>query len=309
MHKRKYQWRAVGWLSMMLSATVLLLAVSAPAFADEFVWGNNATFSNPFLTEVDMTTGTVVQNFDSPNPIAQAGNGRGIAVDGTKVFYSIANSSDIFVTDSVTHADLGILFSAKDASGAPLNGIATITWDGTHLWVSGYNGTNNVYEYDLSGNLLGVVNGFGNSRDGLEVTSLGIIANRGDGVGPYDLYDLSGNLVTSDFIDPSTVPGFQGITTGVTFNGTDFFVSNPDGYGDAGNRILEFDKNGNFIKTVTLPLPGPESGGWLLEDLSSLGNTALNPPPNVPEPSSIALFGTVLLGAVWTSRRRILKND
>src|SRR5690349_4150893 len=129
----------------VLAAMLIAVATSTPVLADNFVWGNNATFGNPFLTEVDMTTGAVVQNFDSPNPIAQAGNGRGIAVNGTTIYYSISDSSDIFVTDSVTHADGGILFSARDASGAPINGIATITWDGAHLWVSGYNDTNNVY--------------------------------------------------------------------------------------------------------------------------------------------------------------------
>lgn len=50
-------------------------------------------------------------------------------------------------------------------------------WDGSNLWVSAYDGTNNVYKYVLSGKKLATVPAFGNHRDGLEVLTSGIIAN------------------------------------------------------------------------------------------------------------------------------------
>ena len=282
-------------------AMILAVALVAPVKADDLVWGINAANGNPHINEIDMTTGSVIADFIVPNPAAVRGNGRGIAVAGNTVYYSLANSGAIYVTNAVTHADGGVLFNTG------LGGVATLTWDGANLWVSAYDGTDNVYKYDLNGNKLATVPGFGNNRDGLEVLGNGIIANRGDGEGPYDLYDLSGNLVKSAFINPSTTPAFHGITTGVTFNGTSYFVSNPDSYSNAGNRILQFDAGGNFVTSLTLPSPGPQPG-WLLEDLSSLGNTPSNPPPSssgTPEPSTIVLLGAGLFGVgVFTRHRR-----
>jgi hypothetical protein len=281
--------------------TALLLATLTvfPLKADDFVWGINASFSGPHINEIDVTTGTVVADFVAPNPIAASGNGRGIAVAGNTVYYSLAGSGDIFVTNSVTHADGGVLFNTG------LGGVATITWDGANLWVSAYDNTNNVYKYDLAGHRLATVSGFGNDRDGLEVLTNGIIANRGDGVGPYDLYNLSGTLVTSSFLNPAATPNFHGITTGVTFDGTDYFVSNPDSFAGGTERLLEFDSTGAFVKSIALPNPGPQPGvGWLLEDLASLGNT-VNNPPGVPEPGSVVLLATAILGLGMYARRSV----
>jgi len=283
----------------LLVCLVAACALSQSAKADTLVWGFDASYSNPQLVEVNANTGAIVTNFTAPNPTAAAGNGRAIAVVGTTIYYGIAGSGDVFVTNSITHADGGVLFNTG------LGGIATIAWDGSHLWVSAYDGSNNAYEYSLSGTKLATVPGFGNLRDGFEVANNTIIANRGDGVGPYDVYNLSGTLITSDFLNTS---GISGITTGVTFDGTDYWVSNPDGYsGGATQNLLEYNLSGTLIHTTLLGPPGPQASvGWLLEDLSSLGNVPNNPPPSTtPEPASLWLLGSGLLGLLVAYRRKL----
>ncbi|MBI4652335.1 PEP-CTERM sorting domain-containing protein [Candidatus Desantisbacteria bacterium] len=257
--------------------------------AGTVVWGNNATFGNVTLEAFDMSTGAVVDQFLAPNALAVADNGRGIAVVGTTIYYTVANRGEVFVTNSTTHADLGVAFNTG------LNGIANVAWDGTALWVTGYNGTNNAYRYTPSGTLLQTVVGFGNSRDGFEIANNKIIANRGDSIGPYDLYDLNGNLIQSAFITTQTYN-----PTGITFDGSSYFVS--DIYN---NKIEKYDINGNFVNTTTLGLPVPQSGyGRLLEDLSSLGNIPDNPPPSVPEPATMLLLGSGIIALSILKKRK-----
>jgi hypothetical protein len=279
-------------MKRVLSVTLILLLVLAAmvfgnAQAATIVWGNNATFGNVTLESFDMDTGALVDQFIAPNPLAAADNGRGIAVVGTTIYYSTANRGEIFVTDSVTHADLGIAFNTG------LNGVANIAWDGTALWVTGYNNTNNAYRYLPDGTLLDTVLGFGNSRDGFEIANSNIIANRGDAVGPYDLYDLAGNLLQSAFITTTFAP------TGITFDGSIYYVSDI-----FNNMIAKYDSTGSFLGTVVLggPMP-PTSSGRLLEDLSALGNIPENPPPGVPEPGMVVLLGSGLLGLALARRR------
>src|SRR5690349_12807500 len=79
------------------------------ALADQFVWGNNASFGNVYLEEFNVTTGTLVQQFLLPNATARNDNGRGVAILGNTVYYTVAGNGNIYVTDATTHADLGVL--------------------------------------------------------------------------------------------------------------------------------------------------------------------------------------------------------
>jgi len=283
----------------ILACVVLALVPVASVWADTLIWGNNATNGNVTLEEFDATTGAVVQQFLAPNLTARADNGRGIAAaaDGT-IYYTTADSGNVYKTNGTTHADLGVAFVCVPCAGS----ISTITFDGTNLFITPYTTSNQAFEYTTSGTLLQSINGpFGSGRDGFEIITRNseteIIGNRGDAEDPYDLYHIVGNnavLVQSAFITTN----FQG--TGITYDGTDFYVSNI-----FNNALDVYDNNGNFVRQVTLGLPlPPTSDGRLLEDLSALGNTSGNPPPSVPEPSAYILLGTVVALTVGLTRRR-----
>jgi len=291
------KWILLGALASLTTAQAVL--------ADEVVWGNSASSGNVNLEEFDVTTGTLVpgQQFLVPNPIAVNDNGRGVAVLGNTIYYTTANSGNIYVTNAITHADLGILVN----TGFP--GIANVATDGKFIYAASYQTSSGVVnKYDTSGNLVGTVtvgNGFG--RDGFEVQNnpnidggaLTFISNRGDLTGPYDVYDSSGNLLISDFIDPAR-DGFNNNVTGIAYDGTNYFVSNI-----LQNRLFEYSGTGTFIKAIDLSgIPNP-FGQRLLEDLSAVGNTTNNPPPpSVPEPASVMLFGTALAVSAVVARRR-----
>jgi len=285
---------------LFLAAGIVGLLFSGNGvLCETIVWGNNASVPGTESIEAfDIDTGAQVASFLVPNPGSNQ-NGRGIAVVGTTVYYSNSSSGQVYVTNTATHSADGVAFNTG------LNGIANIAWDGTALWVTGYNGTNNAYRYTPTGTLLQTVVGFGNNRDGFEVANNHLIANRGDGENMYDLYDLNGVLQTSAFINAALAPGFVAgsITSGITFDGTNYIISNSPGFSGPTSQLLVYDVNGNYIKTQTLAGTPPGGAARLLEDLSSLGNIPTN--PLTPEPATFTLFAAGFAGiAVLRARRK-----
>lgn len=287
-----------------LLAAAAVLVFGTTARADNYIYGNNAGFGPDTVSLIDVTTGLVTQNYD-----VSSGNGRGVVVVGNTMYTTEADSNNVYMYNLTTNAPEGVAFSVSGASG-----LSTMAYDGTNFWIGDYSGTNHVYEYSPTGTLLSTISladctGY---CDGLEYVAANggeLISNEFDGFDSnslYDVYSLSGTLLQAGFINSATgcPEGSNGGTTGSTgiaFDGTDFFISCINE-----SQLAEYSSTGVFIKDI--PFTGDTNGdGPLVEDLSANYAQVL-PVTGTPEPSSLLMLGLGLLGFV-PLRRKSSKKD
>jgi hypothetical protein len=232
--------------SLRVLAVFAILVMAATAAQALNLYGNSAGTNE--IDVINPATGAVTFHC-----LPGSGNGRGIVVVGTTAYYTVASSNNIFALNITNCASMGVAFSVAGATG-----LSTIAYDGTNFWIGDYSGTNQAFNYTPTGTLLKTIHlancvGF---CDGLEYFNGKLISNRGDAAtGPYDVYDLNGNLVTPAFIT-TAFPA-----TGIAFDGTNFAVS------DIFNGKIHFynGTTGAEINNVTV------TGGAnspLIEDLS-----------------------------------------
>lgn len=253
------------------------------------MFANSATFGPDVVHEFTITgnSGTLVQN-----RTVSTGNGRGVVVVGNIIYSTEAGpggnvfggSNQIYMTDRTTGLSLGSISVSGLGAGAAMS---TLAWDGTDFWSSEYLTGSHAYRIDTAGNIVKTITlGSGTAKDGLEYFNGKLIANRGDIVGPYDVYDLDGNLLQAAFINDAAA-------TGIAFDGTDFYTSHF-------SYLAQWDgTTGAFIQNISL-----SGGSFLIEDLSV--DYATRSDTSVPEPSTLLLLGSGLLGLGYFSRKRII---
>jgi hypothetical protein len=317
--------------SRKLVLLVFLVLTAGTAYAQEdIVWGINlnAQIRNNtkdcVIEAFDIKTGKLIkgQQFTAPNKMAKNGDGRGIlVVQNTKhsgtckppinaIYYTIAGSGKIFITDTVNHADCGVLFDAVDVSKDQnfKKGIADLAGESEEIWANPYvnfkpNGKNlykfifnkdkKKWEVDKTFHLQHA----GDQYDGLEVTANGIVANISDGLADgglrnmrnhYYLYDMQGKKPK---LVISTQKGLW--ASGITF---DFINSKYVVSAILGNALAIFDPKGKpdqkpeIIMLDKTSFPNANCGiaavDRCLEDLSfvhiSQGEDSTE--PAVPEP-------------------------
>jgi sugar lactone lactonase YvrE len=273
---------------LTLGALVMLVSITGFASPQQLLYGDNATGGAPYIYQIDPTTGNILNTFTNTSGI----NGRGAVVVGNILYYTDATDNNVYKYDISTQTNLGVAFSVAGSSA-----LSTMAYDGTNFWIGDYSGTNHAYLYTPTGTLLNTISlanctGF---CDGLEFFKMGgtgyLISNRCDAFcGTYDVYDLNGNLVTPGLI---TTPNGEG--TGIAYDGTHFFVSNI-----FGGQVWEYSNTGTLLNTLTLT-GYPNGFSPLVEDLSFNYQQVLG----TPEPGTLVMLGTGVLGLASVIRRRI----
>jgi hypothetical protein len=225
----------LGLFSGVLLALACLLSFAYTAHADEYIYGNNYGSGPDIVSQIDVTTGGAVTN----NYNVSGGNGRGVVQVGNLLYTTTANSNVVTAFDLTTH----ISTTAFAVTGA--TGLSTMAYDGTNFWIGDYSGTNHVYEYSPSGTLLNTVSlplctAYCDGLEYLAANGGELISNRADepASGQYDIYSLTGTLLTSDFIHATTCTSGS---TGIAFDGSNYFVSC-----DNQSMLAEFNGTGTF---------------------------------------------------------------
>jgi len=271
-----------------LALGAALTGLASPALA-VVVYGNSAGSNAIHL--IDPATGAEITRY-SPSK----GNGRAIVTVGNTIYFTVTDDPRIYTMDATT----GIVTGSVTTQNASMS---TLAWDGSHFWTADYSGTNRAFEIDpTTGNNINTIT-LANAEefmDGLEYFNGMLIGNRCDACGVYDIYDLSGNVLTASFINTGRA------STGIAYDGTNFLVSNVF----ESSIGVYSGTTGAFLSLINLT--SQNQGGFLIEDLSvdyaqrvdTGGGGA------VPEP---ATWGMMLLGfagiGLAMRRRRTGRTD
>ncbi|OGL45410.1 MAG: hypothetical protein A2W05_09050 [Candidatus Schekmanbacteria bacterium RBG_16_38_10] len=295
--RENLKWKGVKRMRKILVFVLMMsIIVIAWSGADAgTIWGNSASFTGVDIEAFDSSTGALQKQFRGVS-----GNGRAIVVIGNTIYYTRTSDPNIYKMDATTGAAMGSILTTNAS-------MSTLAWDGSTFWTADYSGTARAFQIDPNTglNIKTITLGTGTFKDGLEYFFGKLIANRGDAVSPgnYDIYDLDGNLIDDAFITTGKS------STGIAYDGTDFYVSN---IFDRTIDVFAGD-TGSYLRTIDLTsgnplsLPNPP-GGRLIEDLSVDYAERPDTGGDVPEPATLLLLGSGLIG-VGFARKRFIKNN
>jgi len=281
-----------GWVLGAIGCGLLAyvwLTPDRPAHAaTAHVYVMNSGPGAPYIYVLNPTTMAVTDTLTN----LSSTQGRGVVAIGGTIYYTTLSSNSVYSYTLGSHTNNGAVFTLPGSMG-----VSDLAFDGTNFWIAP-NGTKNVYKYSLTGTLLQTVTltnaSLSPGFSGFDYFTAGgqgrLIANRSNSSGTYDIYDLSGNVLSSAFIVTGGI--IPNTATGITFDGTNFLVSSPLGSIDTYSGTT-----GALIQSTTITGYG-EGFAPSLEDLS-IDNAAPTPPPGVPTLSQwgLILCGLLLLGA------------
>lgn len=275
-----------------LLAASLIAAASAitPVHADSTFWAINQFTT---IQSLNGDTGAVIGSFAVP---FGSGSAASIAVIGNTGYYTLLGDANVYKVDMTTHTYGGIAFNTGDSNY--MNSI-TVTAD-QHLWFA--NGSSSpLREFTTTGTLVSThafPTAAASYRDGLVVFNGKVVANRGDQIGPYDMYAIpAANNAPLTYLSQPFITALGG-NNGIAFNGFNFYISN-----EQTHIVTKYDLNGVFVSQANLP-PNSRYENWTFA-AQDLGGVIQQPGGNAPDSgSTLALFGMSMIAILGAAHRR-----